>query len=234
MFKIIIFIFLYSFSSLAEINLTTNNTVLLKGQINQYSISKASEELIILDVRREVLNEDYPIYIVIDSEGGSLPEAINFTELVKSIRNVYTISLVAKSAAALIVQYIPTTRFITDNSIMLFHEERSSFPNFYTLDEIKSMTREDEIYINKIHKKVSSRLKITTKKYKKMIKPQWSLYSDNIIKSKAADVMETLKCSKELSLEKHVVSVYIQNKNYNFVYSKCPLLKKEIVIEEIK
>lgn len=73
-----------------KVVLNKNNCVVLRGEVTDESVTKAQLELVSLVLNRGMSN--YPLYLVLDSPGGSLDAGASFIQFAKTIKNLHTIT----------------------------------------------------------------------------------------------------------------------------------------------
>src|SRR5690349_6682828 len=84
------------------IALNADNTVVIRDEITGMSMVKAQLQLAEQVVKRGT--RAYPIYLVLDSPGGSIEAGFMFTQFAKTIPNLHTISIFSASMASAIVE----------------------------------------------------------------------------------------------------------------------------------
>jgi ATP-dependent protease ClpP protease subunit len=199
----------------AEILLTPENTVNFRGNVNDSSVLTAQESLARLDALRG--DQNYPIYLVLDSGGGSIGAGLAFIEFAKTINNLHTINLYAASMASAIQQALPGTRYGTSYTISMFHRPKGSFQGQFGDGEVESSLKLSKDIVAILEEQNSSRMQMSLADYKqKVINEYWLVGKDNLTYH-AVDVIETLKCSTDLL--KLTEDIGIER------FNKCPLFR---------
>lgn len=225
MLKYITFILLCCTSAFAEnISLTTANTVTFRGPVDGTSITKAQLELVQQVKTRGKSN--YPIYLVMDSPGGSIYAGEAFIEFTKTIQNLQTISIFAASMASAIVEALPGTRNVTPTGILMFHRAQGSFQGFFETGEIESELKLWKEIVLDMETTNAARLQLPIKDYKEKVAIEWWGYGRGAVEDKMADKLTTVTCSAEL-----IDATEIVTQDMGFfgalvqTYSKCPLIR---------
>jgi ATP-dependent protease ClpP protease subunit len=104
------------------IQLNTTNTVNFRGPVEWDSVTKVKMEL--YKKLKERGKKHYPIYIVLDSPGGSIAAGEAFIEFAKMYSNVHTISIFSASMASAIVEALPGKRYVLSTGVFMFHRAR--------------------------------------------------------------------------------------------------------------
>lgn len=209
-----------------HIVLTTKNTVTIRGEINSSSTTQAQLELHALDLLRS--KDNYPIYLVLDSPGGSVISGNSFIAYAKTIKNVKTITLDAASMAAMIVQALPGERLHTEDSTMMFHRASVSVQGQISEGEVESQLAYIKKIVKKVSEKVAARMGLTYDQYQEKIVNELWLYSDELLTQKASDRKVEVSCDAELvakRIKKTIVSFFF---TAEVEYSACPLFRSAL------
>ena len=161
---IIIFLLLFNFVKSVDI-------INIKGFINNDLYNK---------IYNQSLTNDKYLYIYIDSQGGSLFDAIDIIYLIKEFeknKTVICIASVAYSSAFTIFQSC-SNRYVLPNSILMQHE----FDIIYSYDE--NIVNDIIYYIRNIE---AMRLNIKLNIYLEKVKNELWLFGHDIIDNNAAD-----------------------------------------------
>ena len=105
--------------------LNETNTINFIGEVNDRSTKTVKKEISRLDIARG--NKKYPLYLVIDSPGGSIHAGNRFLDYVKTVKNLHTVTIFAASMAAGFVQQLPGKRYVVDSGIFMFHRASGGF-----------------------------------------------------------------------------------------------------------
>lgn len=203
------------------IDMTMNNTILIKD-----SITTQSADLIIRELYN--MNSD-KFYIYIDSPGGIVIDGLEIIGVINTLslkgKNIICIANEAMSMAFSILQSCPK-RYIKENSILMQHQMYSSFEGNY--ESLKNEMIFLEQMNNYIHQKEANRLKINFNDYENKIMNDWYIFGYDAIKENVADKMVYIKCDHELLNSTFNISYNTPFGNIVLEYSRCPLIKEPL------
>lgn len=205
------------------ITLTPTNHLTLKGTITPAMIFKAQLKLIELDQARKSFAT---IFVVIESPGGSIDAARNFTRFAKSFKNIKTICIYCASAAAGIMLELPGERLGVEDVEVMLHEPMLVIDNRVNkylakkiLDMIEKIS-DTEASIN------SKRIGISKAEYQRRIKEEWSVFGQAAIAQNLIDRIVTPKCSKKLASQYDIVQVRTMFGTKPQKQYKCPFIRQ--------
>lgn len=210
------------------INLDLNNTVNFRGVVDSVSVTKAILELSELDTLRG--SKDYPLYLVLDTPGGSIEDGNDFIQFAKTIKNLHTVSIFAASMGSAIVEALPGDRFITQNGTLMFHRARGGFRGQFNDGEVEQQLAFWKSVVTSMEQENANRMGISLEDYKQKVVNEWWIYGKDAVNQNAADKVVSLKCSKELIEAEEVVPVQLFVFSVDAIYSKCPLLRNALEI----
>lgn len=199
-----------SMSTFKSIHLTTNNTVVLKGKINDEIVAYVIGEII----KKE------PEYMYIDSSGGSIMAG---SYLLEMLRNVKVKCIIGKAySMAFVILQACDKRYILPTSTAMQHQASLRIDGeLLQVKEYIAMLSTMEDYLNDMQ---SLRIGMDKDAFVNKIQSEWWVYGENIVKHGIADGVVSITCSKEL------VNKKIRVKEVNFIfettrtYSACPLI----------
>lgn len=206
----------YCFSienELKRIKLTTKNSMILKGAVDENSISRLIHEI-------NLLSEKSNIYLYLDTNGGSVESG---HKLISEILN-HNISCIAEKAYSMGFAILQSCkkRYLLRHGKLMIHQvqfglggEMGKVESY--IDFIKQMEHE-MMYM------MSQRMSMTPKLFKEKMKDEWWLYSIFALNYNAVDEIISVECSKELTKQ----NLSIPLGSYDYIYSRCPLVTKEI------
>lgn len=184
-------------SKTPKIVLNHSNSVVLDTSVNKRSMSDLSMELAELAIKRG--SAEYPIYLVINSPGGSIMSGLKFIEFARHFSNVHTITIYAASMAAYIAQAMPGKRYILGTGNMMFH--RASISNFggqIVYGEFESQYQHVKKMVLSMEKQNANRIGISIDEYKKRSKDEWWLWGAEAVSRKTADEVADVLCTPAL------------------------------------
>ncbi len=212
------------------IQLTTTNTVNFRGEVSGQSVVKAMKELSQLVEERGRRN--YPIYLVLDSPGGSIMAGDMLVQYLRTLQNVHTISIFAASMAAGIMQANPGMRYITNSGIVMFHRASGSFEGQFNTGELESQLKVFSAFVTLMEQDNADRMGITLQEYKQRIINEWWILGQEAIQSKVADAVVQLRCTSALIEKTSLVTESNFFSSVTITYSECPLFRAPISVEE--
>ncbi len=206
-----------------RIPLTTTNTVAIRDEINSESVATAEAEIIKLALNRKLVSE--PIYLVIDSPGGSITDGEDFIQFAKTVPNLHTVTLFAASMASAIVESLPGRRYVTENGTLMFHRAKGGFSGQFETGEVESRLDWAKQIVRLLETRNASRMCLSLPAYKEKVVNEYWLYGANAVSQKVADEVVDVVCSRELVLGKDIFDVNFMGMRFKVSQSKCPLLK---------
>lgn len=195
---IIFFLFFYLFGLInfvypqQIITLKKNNFIAIDDTVNHKNVEKWSKQMNKLSSN--------PIYIYIDSPGGSVDAGSQFINNMNwHIGQGKVINCIAKSAysMAFIILQNCSNRYVMSSSTLMQHQMslsglKGSFNNLMNyLEMISSIS-------NELDESVSKRLNMTIDDYRTKIKNDWWLTGTSAITQGVADSMVIVGCDQEL------------------------------------
>jgi ATP-dependent protease ClpP protease subunit len=203
--------------------LSSNNTVVFRGQVNDASVADAQLRLLQVAMKRGA--KSYPIYLVLDSPGGSIDAGQGFIQYAKMFRDVKTISIFAASMASAIVEALPGERLITENGVLMFHQAYAGVEGTLEVGSLESRLYMMKKTVLRMEVANSTRMKMNLGDYKALIARELWLDSDDSIRYRAADRVVDLMCMPELiaTTDKLTVQSFFGSSTYTF--SRCPLFR---------
>lgn len=205
------------------IELSSKNSVTFRGEVDDNSAAEVQIQLINLVAKRGT--DAYPIYLVLDSPGGSIDAGLNFIEFTKTIPNLETVTLFAASMASAIVEQLPGKRLITENGILMFHRAKGGLQGQFEDGELESRLALYKTMVRCMEQKAATRMNMSLATYKSAVKDElWILGSESVSK-KAADEVVNVTCSLELVNKPVVEIINFLGMSFKVEYNGCPLIK---------
>lgn len=211
---------LLSFSATADnIILKADNTVSLNTAVSDESISS-----IMLDVQRlNKIETDEPIYLVLNTPGGSVFAGINFIRYaLTSRRPIHTVTIFAASMGFQIVQALPGKRLMAYSGVLMSHRAAVSGVGGQYPGELNVRINFFQDISTQMDSDVAKRAGISLKEYQALIHDEYYAVNDKAIKDKFADASVGVSCDASLD------STYTKDFNTLFgpvevEFSSCPL-----------
>ena len=205
------------------VRLGTANTVVLRGEINEKSTNEAALKL--LELSRERLGRNYPIYLVLDSPGGSVEAGEAFIEVAKMVPNLHTVTVFAASMASAIVEALPGDRLILDSGVLMFHRARGGVQGQFETGELETRLDFYKKFVRRMEQRSADRMGMSLKEYKKRVKDEMWLTSKESLELNAADRVVSVTCSQQLIEQKQTTVEQVFIFTIKLEFSGCPILR---------
>lgn len=205
-----------------EIVLTTYNVCNLQTEVDDYSMAELKGCIAEKVVKRG--KKSYPIYIYVNSPGGSVYDGLKFIEFIKSVPNVHTVTSFAASMAAGIVQATPGKRYAVGTNIMMFHRARGSVSGQIESGEVEQRLALWKSIIRSMEEENAKRLGLSVQDYKDKIVNEWWTFGSDSVAQNTVDEIVTVKCSHALAAKKTVEKVITFFGEFEETIYACPLL----------
>lgn len=206
-----------------KIVLSTANTVVFRGVVDAESVQKAQLQLAEAVIRRG--GSQSPIYLVLDSPGGSIEDGLSFIEFAKTIPGLKTITLFSASMASAIVEALPGERLITNNGYLMFHRASGGFQGQFEDGEVERRFEMAKRLVRSMEQVNASRMRLRLEDYKGYVKDELWLDAEQSLAWRAADRIVDIYCTQELLSAEDVVQVQMLFFSGTLVFSRCPLLR---------
>lgn len=224
MLKTIIGLLFFAVPVHAEvITLNQTNLVAIRSVIDTDSTMKASMELVNLVKLRGLQN--YPIYLLLDSPGGSIESGLDFIAFAKTFKNIKTISMFAASMASGIVEAMPGERLVTKESTLMFHRAKGQIQGQFETGEVESELAYFKSVVRNMESVTAKRIGISLEEYKSKVINEWWVYGDQNIEQHTADRLVELECDAKLIDQQIKTIIDFGLFKIPVKMSACPLLK---------
>lgn len=214
------------------IALNTNNTVVIRGEITGSTMVAAQLTLAKQVVKRGF--RTYPIYIVLDSPGGSIEAGFMFTQFAKTISNLHTISIFSASMASAIVQELPGDRLVTENGTLMFHRAAAGVEGTVETGSLEAQLYYIKKRVLMLENANASRMRMRLADYKSLIVNELWLDSDDSVLYRAADRKVDIVCSGEMINKIETTTYFSIFGSVQFGFSACPLFRAPVTASEEK
>ena len=213
-----------SLSFATTINLNNDNNINMRGEVSDESVNNWQIEIAEKVAKRG--NSSYPIYLSIDSPGGSIDAGLAFIEFAKTIPNLHTITLFGASMASGIQQALPGKRYVLGTSITMFHRAKGGFEGQFGDGEVESRLDMAKQIVSILEQQNASRMKLPLAEYKQLVKDEyWIAGGSNNLSKNAADEVVSLVCDNALIQASTVETFRVFIFTINVRFSKCPLFR---------
>jgi ATP-dependent protease ClpP protease subunit len=170
------------------------------------------------------LPKSTPIYLVMDTPGGSIFEGMHFIDFAKALpQKVHTVTLFSASMGFQIVQNLDT-RYITRTGILMSHRATVSGLGGQLKGEFESrykMLRRSVDYLDFV---AAKRMGISTKDYEAMVLNEYWVYGYDAVAAKAADEEVLVKCGDSMNGDEELKIGTIFG-TVKLTFSKCSLIR---------
>jgi len=218
----------FSANKSEDIFLTKNNTVNLRGPVTTESVNEVIADLTALDK----VPEDGPIFLVLNTPGGSILAGLELIQYMNTLRRpVLVVANFAASMGFHILQH-SKTRFVTEFGTIMSHRARGSFSGEIP-QQINSRLKHIIDLVGKMDDHVISRTngKYNRSSYMELIRDEYWGVGANTINDRFVDKVAVLKCERELKETKEKKELQIFMFRIKAEISKCPLIN-EITIDK--
>lgn len=205
------------------ISLNAKNTVVLRGVVNDESIDKLSTDLANLVELRSI--QTYPIYLILDSPGGSIEAGLNFIEFAKTIPNLETVTIFAASMAAGIVEALPGTRNIMETGALMFHRAKGGVEGQFENGEVESRLDFYKKIVRGMEIKNASRMGLTLDTYKAKVKDELWMLGTEAVQLKGADNQVSVVCASDLLKQDVRQELNFFGMIIKVKFNGCPLIR---------
>ena len=208
LFFLTLFLF-SSFVSSKDIFLDTNNTLLIRGEIND---KQATQFIYELNQKSKKKN----LYVYLDTNGGSVDAG---NKIVNEIHK-YNLSCIAQKAISMgfVILQSCNKRYITPLATLMQHQMSYGIMNEKA--KVESYVEFIKQIGDELTEMQAKKIGMTSKRFNEKIYNDWWSFGKTALKNKCADEMVDVKCSTRLTN----TTYEIDNGMYIHTYSKCPLV----------
>jgi ATP-dependent Clp protease protease subunit len=202
------------------ITLTSQNTMSLSGPVDGQSMTGLMTKLQELNK----IETTEPIYLVINSPGGSIYDGFDFIRFAQtSKRKINTVTVFAASMAFQIVESLGD-RYVTSYSSLMSHKAKGGFDGEFP-GQVDSRYAHILSHIIEQDTEVIKRTngKQTLESYAKLIQNEYWANANKAIKDGFADEQVAVSCDKSLEGTNSIL-VNLGFASANVEFSNCPLV----------
>lgn len=211
------------------ITLEAANTVIFRGPVTSSSVSEVMAKI---EALRFELNESQPIYLIMDTPGGSVYAGLDLIDYLKALPNkIQTVTLFAASMGFQIVQN-SDRRFITENGTLMSHRASGGLEGQFD-GEIETNYRRVKRKVDYMDLIASQRMGMSITDYKAMIKDEYWVSGFDSVQEKAADEKVNLRCGKSLNKTEQV-SLETMFGSIEVKFSSCPIIRGPLKVDVSK
>lgn len=209
--------------------LEKENCVVFNQAFSARYVATVQQKLLDLSSK---LEPNEPIYLIMDSPGGSIIAGLDFIAFIKSLPNpVHTLTLYAASMAYITVQMLDK-RYIAPQGILMSHRARATISGQLP-GELNTMMGFFKQLTDSVSIKVAKRLKMPVSAYESLIINEYWTFGDIAVKNNHADKVITPVCGDTLKgTETVLVRTFFGSAEV--VFSKCPLIRYPLKIRFVR
>lgn len=224
-FTFILAALLASFSApSANIVLTSKNSVSFNHQVDDIYVSKKMQEIML---KIQTLPATQPLYIVLDTPGGSVMAGNQFIDFVKSTkRPIYTITIFAASMGYQIAQELGK-RYITNTGMLMSHRGAVSGLSGQVPGELNARLGMLQDLLEGMNVRAAKRVGMTVEAYQAAIINELWINGENAVKANHADEIASAVCDSSLS-GTYSESVATLFGTVFLEFSNCPLISAPV------
>lgn len=201
-----------------NITLTENNSVIFNDQVTSELVSKKTLEIMSKSLKAS------PIYLVLDTPGGSVTAGLRFVDSIKSLGiPVHTITIFAASMGYQFVQELGT-RYIIPSGTLMSHRGFLSGVSGQVPGELNSRVNHIQSILSGMSERASKRVGMTKEAYDAAIVNELWLNGNEAVDKKHADALANVKCADNLLRETYEQDVRTPFGIATLQFSKCPLI----------
>lgn len=224
---------LLSFSHMSQtatrpsIELTQSNHVLLKGEVNSYSVTSVQLQMASL----QYTNPSVQLYLVLDTPGGSVGDGLRLIDFISAFPSkVNVICIQCGSMGYHIFQGLGD-RIVIDSSELMAHRWYISIsgqlPGEVQSELASSLERQRTIFTRN-----AKRIGLTYDQFLKLIYNEHRIDGATAVKTKHADYIANISCDIALTAVTMKTVEVKKSKTIVRTFSACPLIVKEVMKEE--
>jgi ATP-dependent protease ClpP protease subunit len=226
--KFLIFLILLCGTVMAkpvDIVLTERNTVSFNKAFTSDYVAKKQLEIF---SKNALLAKSDPIYLVMDTPGGSVSAGLSLLDSLKSLkRPIHTITLFAASMGYQVVQELGT-RYITPSGTLMSHRGAISGMAGQVPGELNSRLNYVQGLLEQMNVRAACRLKTDLEVYKASIVNELWVFGQQAVDTGNADAVANVSCNETLTSGKYTEKFNTIFGSVDVVFSKCPLVSGPI------
>lgn len=208
--------------------LSENNTVNLNLPIDENSAKITQTKLLEIS---DNLGKNKPIYLVLNTPGGSVVEGQHIIDLAKGLpQKVHTISLFSASMGFVISQELDNRYVLADSTLMSHHAYVGGIPG-----EVpgSAMVRLQHLLdsVTQIENDIAKRAGYSLKQYEDLIQNELWVTGPEAVDMRFADKLVRVRCDSSLRGPAEAVPVDFFFGSGKVAFHKCPLITTPMSVE---
>lgn len=196
-----------------KIKLTTKNSLILKGSVDDKTISTLIHQMNEMDKKNE-------IYLFLDTPGGSVESG---QRLISEIIN-HNVSCIAEKAYSMGFAILQSCfkRYIMRHGKLMMHQVQFGLGGeLGKVESYLNFVKQMEYEMTRV---MADRIGLDVGTFRNKIMNEWWLYGIFALESNCVDEMVDVECSKELTKQNYTIT----RGTRHHIYSSCPLVTNEI------
>lgn len=203
------------------ITLSEDNVVQLNLPIIESTAAEVQKQLLAKDSK---LKKGKPLYLVLNTPGGSIQDGLMIIETAKSLkRPVHTISIFSASMGFIISQYLDE-RLALDSAVLMTHKARVGGVGGDVPGSFINMSNYLLNYVNSINERVAKRAGKNLDQYNRLIESDYWMGTDLAMSEKFIDRKVTIACDETLRDYAEPQKIDIGFFSLTLQFHKCPLI----------
>jgi ATP-dependent Clp protease protease subunit len=200
--------------------LKSENIIVIDDEISNKTVTKAMVSI----QQMNTLESNDPIYLVLNTPGGSVSAGIDFIRYAKSSRRpIYTITIYAASMGFQIVQGLPGKRLMAEGGVLMSHRASLGGIGGQIPGELDTRLAFFHDMTADLDKNTATRAGISYKDYSKLVYDEYYATPTKAIKDGFADEQVNLSCDVSLN-DTHSTRVNSPFGAIDVEFSDCPLI----------
>lgn len=202
--------------------LTETNTVILNDSVNSQSVTRLMTDIMALNS----LEDQSPIYLILNTPGGSIFDGLEFIRFAKaSKREIITVTMQAASMGFQIVQALPNKRYMLEYAVLMSHRAATGgLGGQFNKGELETRLDFIKSVVQDLDESVAKRSgKYSTEQYQTLIKDEYYAGPSKAIRDGFADAEATVTCDDTLQGTKFVTYQTLFGPIL-VEFAKCPLV----------
>jgi ATP-dependent Clp protease protease subunit len=208
-----------------DLVLTEENSVVFNQAVSEEFVSKKTLEVMLKSSKTS------PIYLILDTPGGSVVSGLRFIDVVKSLKiPVHTITLFAASMGYQIAQELGT-RYITPSGTLMSHRGAVSGIGGQIPGELNSRLNFIASMLSGMSDRASKRIGVSKEQYDASIVNELWSFGQQAVNTNQADEIINVTCDNKLIKETYEQEMLTIFGTAVLKFSKCPLISSPIKME---
>lgn len=178
-----------------DLILSASNTIVFRSDVNAISVAQTQRRLLDMDAS---LGQGRPIYLVLDTPGGSISAGNSLIDTARSLRRpVHTITIFAASMGFAMVQRLGT-RYVLPSGTLMAHRAHVSEVSGQIPGEFITAAANLFGLVTRLEKQNAARLGISFEDYTALVRDEYWVEGEDGVRQGAADALASIKCDSSL------------------------------------